>query len=126
MSQGLASPLELALPAGAELLLHHHLPRIQRPALPPPHRAPTSTGCCHGYTLVRLVIRLQHVDTFRAGVMGGRQVAEERLSIAFAGRRGGILSREEAHHFFSRGSSHGCIIGACTYSAFCPITMPAI
>ena len=38
--------------------------------------------------MVRITIRFQHVIAFCAGVMGGRQVAEERLIIVLAGRGG--------------------------------------
>jgi hypothetical protein len=85
--QGLAPPFEFPLPPRAELLLHHHLSRLQRPTVPPPHRTPTSTSRRYGDTVVRFIIRFQHVDTFRASVMGGRQAAEKRLGCRITKKR---------------------------------------
>jgi hypothetical protein len=71
ISQGLAPPFEYSPPTGPELLLHHHLPWLQRPALPPPHRASVGPRRSYGDIMVRLVIWLQYVNTFCASVMGG-------------------------------------------------------
>jgi hypothetical protein len=72
ISQGLAPPFKHALLAWTELLLHHHLPRLQRPALPPPHRAFTGPRCSYSDIVVRLIVWLQYVNAFCASVMGGR------------------------------------------------------
>jgi hypothetical protein len=52
-------PLELPLPRGPKLLLHHHLPRVQRFTLPTPHRAFTSPVRGNHNLMVCLVIWVQ-------------------------------------------------------------------
>jgi hypothetical protein len=103
-SKGLTPRFEHALPHRSELLLHHHLPRLQCPAFPPPHRAPTGASRCNCDPVVRIIIRFQHVDPFRASFVGGRKVAEERLNLALAEKRGlATLGNRDPQH--SRGIS---------------------
>jgi hypothetical protein len=56
MVQVLNTPLKHALPRGLKLLLHHHLPRVQRFTIPTPHRAFISPMCGNDNTMVCLVI----------------------------------------------------------------------
>ncbi|KAJ8108880.1 hypothetical protein OPT61_g7860 [Boeremia exigua] len=73
---GLAAAGEHALRLRAHLLLHHHLPRLQRAAVFAPHRAATRPSRDSDDTVVRIAVWIQYGEALCAGHMGGRQATK--------------------------------------------------
>lgn len=93
--QALHLPLKFPLPRCPHILLHHNLPRLQRPPLPPPHRAPPRSHCNHYNSMVRISIWIQHGKAFRARVMGWRKVEETCWELVARNRGLRWCKREE-------------------------------
>lgn len=75
-AQGLPPLRQLPLPPRLHLLLHNHVPRVQRPALLAPHRAAARAHRHPHYPLVRVTLRAQLAKTPRSGSVGGLEAQE--------------------------------------------------